>query len=328
MSEAILLPKITYFPVDTGHIQLFARAIGDPNPIYRDPDYAATTPVGGVIAPPTFSEAGNHFDEDWPYRPRWGQPWMGSAASPSGVERPSGENGTAMHAETHFTYHLPVRPGMVLSSVSRPGRQWRKTGPRSGELRFHEVVSNFRDAEGQPVLDCTTVVLRTERTVENEAPSGQLPAAIHDDADVPAFVTEPRRGAGIRVGEKVRDVLVRNLSRAQIVQYAGVSGDFSPQHIDEVFNTRSAGYPSVFAHGMLTMGMLGRAVTDFVGDGTLRNFGFQFRRQVWPGDSIFAELTVAAVGGGETPLVDIELIVTNQHGQLVGKGYAKAAIDR
>ena len=51
--------------------------------------------------------------------------------------------------------------------------------------------------------------------------------------------------------------LVDDLTRTQIVQYAGASGDYNPLHTDEKFATEVAGYPRVFAHGMLTMGMTG-----------------------------------------------------------------------
>ena len=75
------------------------------------------------------------------------------------------------------------------------------------------------------------------------------------------------------VGDAHSAVVVDGLTRTQIVQYAGASGDFNPIHTDEVFATQVAGYPSVFDHGMLTMGMTGRMLTDLVGDGRLPHPG-------------------------------------------------------
>ena len=61
----------------------------------------------------------------------------------------------------------------------------------------------------------------------------------------------------IKVGDTHTAQIVDNLSRTQLVQYAGASGDYNPLHSDEVFTKEVAKYPSVFAHGMLTMGMTG-----------------------------------------------------------------------
>ncbi|MGH9259119.1 MAG: MaoC/PaaZ C-terminal domain-containing protein, partial [Acidimicrobiales bacterium] len=107
----------------------------------------------------------------------------------------------------------------------------------------------------------------------------------------------------IAVGDRRELVLVRDLTRTQIVQYAGASGDYNPLHTDEVFARDVAGYPGVFAHGMLTMGMTGRILTDWVGDGRLLRFGARFVRQVWPGDTLTATAEVTAVGeeGDGTP---------------------------
>jgi acyl dehydratase len=132
----------------------------------------------------------------------------------------------------------------------------------------------------------------------------------------------PLRAASLKRGDRRRSVVAVNLSRAQIIQYAGASGDVSPQHVDEVYNTKVAGYPSVFGHGMLTMAMTGRMLTDWVGDGRLVKFGFQFRQQIWPGDSVVAEATVGTIAEGTEPQVDLDLEVRNQNGALLGKGYA------
>ena len=88
------------------------------------------------------------------------------------------------------------------------------------------------------------------------------------------------KASEIKVGDTHTEVLVEDLKRTQIVQYAGASGDYNPLHTDEIFTTKIAGYPTVFAHGMLTMGMTGRMVTNYVGDGTLKKYGVRFTSQV------------------------------------------------
>ncbi len=84
-----------------------------------------------------------------------------------------------------------------------------------------------------------------------------------------------------------------NLTRAQLVQYAGTSGDCI--HADEAYTTQVAGYPTVFAHGMLTMGMTGKMLTSAMG--CLTRFGVRFTRQVWPGYSLTAQAAVEAIRG-------------------------------
>ena len=121
---------------------------------------------------------------------------------------------------------------------------------------------------------------------------------------------------------------MENLTRTQIVQYAGASGDYNPLHSDEVFATKVAGYPSVFAHGMLTMGLTGRMLTDYVGDGRLVRFGGRFRAQVWPGDDLTARAEIAELTESDGDNV-VELVITtvNQDGAEVFTGTATARID-
>lgn len=132
----------------------------------------------------------------------------------------------------------------------------------------------------------------------------------------------------LKVGDTHTARLVEDLKRTQIVQYAGASGDYNPLHTDEIFTTQVAGYPSVFAHGMLTMGMTGKMLTDYVGDARLTKYGVRFTSQVWPGDTLDATATVTGVSEVEgQKLVDLDVSTVNQDGVVVLSGYAQARVD-
>ena len=79
------------FPVEASHILMFARSIGDENPIYSDAEYAKGTEPGSIIAPPTFAQASAQFDPNYFLRPKPGQDWFGSGKEPTGVKRGSGD---------------------------------------------------------------------------------------------------------------------------------------------------------------------------------------------------------------------------------------------
>ena len=132
----------------------------------------------------------------------------------------------------------------------------------------------------------------------------------------------------LNVGDVHTARLVDDLTRTQIVQYAGASGDYNPLHTDEIFTTKVAGYPSVFAHGMLTMGMTGKMLTDYVGDTRLTKYGVRFTSQVWPGDTLDAKATVKAISQRDgATFVELDVATTNQNGVEVLSGYAEARLD-
>lgn len=136
------------------------------------------------------------------------------------------------------------------------------------------------------------------------------------------------KASELKAGDKYSEVVVEDLKRTQIVQYAGASGDYNPVHTDNLYVTEIAGYPTVFAHGMLTMGLTGKAVTNYVGDGRLTNFGVRFSKQVWPGDTLTTNLTVTGVAADQDPpTVDLDVVTTNADGDVVVKGTATARID-
>jgi acyl dehydratase len=134
----------------------------------------------------------------------------------------------------------------------------------------------------------------------------------------------PLSASKLKVGDTHTARLVEDLKRTQIVQYAGASGDYNPLHTDEIFTTKVAGYPTVFAHGMLTMGMTGRMLTDYVGDARLTKYGVRFTSQVWPGDTLDSTATVKAINGDR---IELDVKTINQDGVEVLSGYAEARVD-
>ena len=156
------------FPVEAGHVMMFARSIGDANRIYYDEDYAAGTEPGVIIAPPTFVQSSAQFDPDYFLRPRVGEEWFGSAKGPTGItksgtKKAGGGSGGGLHAEQHYVYHRQLKVGDVLTATTRPGKSWEKEGRRGGKLMFSESVTEYRDQEGELVVTATGVGVRTER---------------------------------------------------------------------------------------------------------------------------------------------------------------------
>jgi acyl dehydratase len=111
-------------------------------------------------------------------------------------------------------------------------------------------------------------------------------------------------------------VVSHQLTRTDLVKYAGASGDFNPMHTDEVA-AKEAGLPSVFGHGMFSMGLLGRAVTDWAGVGNLKVYGVRFTKQTWPGETLSTRIVVT--GKEETAegrIIIAELALLNQNGEM------------
>ena len=159
---------IDRFPMEASHIMMFARSVGDDNPIYADPDNA--------IAPPTFMQASAQFDPDYFLRPKIGQPWFGSGkeATTKAVKIPGNEGegdkqsggGGILHAEQRFEYHKHPRVGDVLSATVRQGERWEKEGKRSGKLVFSETITEYRNQDDELMVTAIGVGVTTERAVD------------------------------------------------------------------------------------------------------------------------------------------------------------------
>lgn len=124
----------------------------------------------------------------------------------------------------------------------------------------------------------------------------------------------------VRVGDELPALAKAPVDRVQLSRYAGASGDYNPVHVDELY-AKSVGMPSVYAPGMLVMGMLGQLISDWARGGQLRRYNVRFIKMVWPGDTVVCKGRVSdRHGSGGRYFVEIDLWAENQKGELVMKG--------
>jgi acyl dehydratase len=112
------------------------------------------------------------------------------------------------------------------------------------------------------------------------------------------------------------------LDRSDLVAYAGASGDMNPMHSNEVA-AKKAGLPSVFGHGMLSMGLLGTALTNWAGVGNLASYRVRFTKQTWPGETLTTKIVVTGkeqTEAGKQISADVTLV--NQDGETKLSGSA------
>jgi acyl dehydratase len=121
-------------------------------------------------------------------------------------------------------------------------------------------------------------------------------------------------------------VFSHKLGRTDLVKYAGASGDFNPMHHDEVA-AQAAGLPSVFGHGMFSMGILGSALTDYVGVGNVQRYQVRFTRQTWPDEVLSSKIVVTGKReDGGKKLVDLSVTLSNGDGEDKVVGEATAVV--
>jgi acyl dehydratase len=130
----------------------------------------------------------------------------------------------------------------------------------------------------------------------------------------------------VKVGDELPPLVKGPIQQIQLTRYAGASGDFNPIHQDDEF-ARAAGMGGVFAHGMLSMGFVAQALTDWAGAGTVRKLGVRFTGLVRLKDTVTCRGRVlATTSTGEGALADVEVWAENQRGEKVVTGRATVAL--
>jgi acyl dehydratase len=129
----------------------------------------------------------------------------------------------------------------------------------------------------------------------------------------------------VAIGDEA-PAISHKLTRTDLVKYAGASGDFNPMHHDEML-AMAAGQPSVFGHGMFSMGLLGSALTDYVGVGNVTRYKVRFVRQTWPDEVLSSKIVVTGKRDESgKKLVDFEVELSNGAGETKVIGEATAEL--
>jgi acyl dehydratase len=135
-------------PIEAEHVKRFARAVGENNPLFFDPDAARELGFPEALAPPTFTVTQIFLV---PREER---------------ERRLGANldyARVLHGEQEFAYaRLPV-VGEVLKGTMRISKDFSKEGKRGGTMRFVTYETTFTDAQGSDVLTAYYTLIETAR---------------------------------------------------------------------------------------------------------------------------------------------------------------------
>jgi acyl dehydratase len=137
------------FHVERGKISEFADAIGDLNPIYRDPDYAAKTPLGGIFAPPTLLRTFLYETRD-------------------AVEALKVKDWSfIVHGEQEFDYLAPIFAGDVLTAQDKIVNIAEKESRRAGKLQIAVIETTFHNQRGEKVQVARRTLVETSQRIED-----------------------------------------------------------------------------------------------------------------------------------------------------------------
>ncbi len=141
----------------------------------------------------------------------------------------------------------------------------------------------------------------------------------------------------VNVGDEMPVFTSGPLTRTNFVRYAGASGDFNPLHHDETF-VKLFGMETVISHGMLVMGITGRAITEWIPQKYLKSFNVRFAGMTQPADvndmeNTTARATVTVTGkvvnkaeeNGEK-IIECEIQTADANGEVKITGMVKAAL--
>lgn len=221
-------------------LHFFAKATAEKNPIYTDAMAAKKAGYPALPAPPTF---GFSLSIDTPVT--FGHVLeMGLPIA------------NFLHGEQSFEYYHPILAGDEITFARTITDIYEK---KKGALGFIHEELNLTNQKGVNVgkMKGTLVFVKNTNTAQptNEKPivDALLPTTIDADNATPNYTD-------LKVGDNLPTFVKAPINRTTLALFAGASNDHNPIHIDLDF-AQKAGYPDVFAHGMLVMAYMGQALT-------------------------------------------------------------------
>ena len=287
-------PGIEY-AVDAGSIKYFADSIMDPDPVYRDEQYAKGTKYGGIIAPPTFFGTATGLRN----MPAGDARTMFSLP----IALPDGWIGMATGDE--FEFFIPVRPGMVLTSRERFVDAYEKQG-RTGQLLFYTVEKSFSDETGELLL---------RRKIFCVAKEPHFPGS-----GTPPLPDETTHAPG---PDSLGELTVGPLTVRHLAMFATATAEFVDIHYDADY-ARSMGLRGPIVQGLYKTAVIAQMMKNWAGDGTaLTRLSVQHRGMDLAGGSITATGRITnEVRSTSQREIECDVWAFNQDGHITTQGRA------
>jgi acyl dehydratase len=282
-------------PPQTGEItaqaiRAFADAVGDPNPIFRDPAAAQQAGFAGIPAMPTFVTRFRVQLAEAGLDPRRAQ---------------------VLHGEQEYAYTRPLYAGETLVMRNRVAAI--RQSARAGGMAIMTLEQLGDTETGERVVTGRSVVIVRDAPPEAGAAAAATATSAREHAPVPQGTAIPS--------------LTKHVTQEQINAYADVSGDHNPIHIDPEA-ARAVGLDGTIAHGMLSMAFLGQMLTDWlaalpVPGGWPSRLQVRFQAMVRPGDTLTCHGVRREPEDGHERL---DVWIENQRGERIITGSAEVVL--
>jgi acyl dehydratase len=290
----------------------FAKALGDLNPLYVDEAAAKKSKFGGLLAPPTFPVT-----------------LAAGTMDPNLFFELELNFASIVHGEQEFEYVKPLKVGQKITIEGRVADITEKQ-ERNGILDVVVLETTGYDEAGDKVYIARRTLLskRLEQGdqgsgIRDQGPGPDLPPPAREGIMIPT----PPSLTSLNEGDEIEPMAKPEITKQLLIDYGEAALDGNPMHTDDEF-AQDAGYPGVFAQGMLSMGFLAQYLVERFGIESLRRIKVRFVEHTWPGEKIVCKAVVEKkyTEGGESR-VDLDIHTANDEGEqkLIGKATVRLA---